>query len=328
MRIVVIGAGAVGSYVAGKLAQAKADVTLVARGAALEAIGSNGIRIEGEESFSVSLPVVSPDHTIEPADIVIGCVKAYAIPEAAPLVARLLKPDGAWICGQNGIPWWFADGAEAASPRLVLDSVDPGRRIATAVPRGQTIGAVMYVRSMTKAPGVTEYAGGRGFIIGELGGAVSDRTAAAAATLKGAGIGCEVTGDIRSAVWGKLFGNISLNPLSAVTGCTVGRMLAEPRLAAFLLATIEEGQRVAVAAGSVPDMTPAQRLAAMERLLGFRTSMLQDAEAGRTLELDAILAAPVEIARKLGIAVPGLELLLALTSAFAEARGLLPAKRT
>lgn len=322
MRIIVVGAGAVGCYIAAKLARAKLDVLLVARGEALEAVRAHGVTVEGAETFSTPVPVAATAETPAPADIVIGCVKAHAIADAAPLIARLLKPEGAWICGQNGVPWWFADGPETTRARLVLDSADPGGRIAAAVPKSQTIGAVMYLRSTVKAPGTIDFGGGRGLIIGEIDGTRSDRANAAADVLNVAGVACQVTNDIRSTVWGKLLGNVSLNPLTALTGLTVDRLLAEPRLAAFLLATVEEAHRVATAAGAVLDVTPSQRVATMEQLKGFRTSMLQDADAGRMLELDAILAAPVEIARRLGIPVPGLELLLALTTAFAETRGL------
>lgn len=321
MGIVVLGAGAVGCFIAGKLAHAGADVTLVARGAALEVIGNRGITVVGAESFKAQVRVL-PAEAAEPAELVIGCLKAHSIPEAAPAIARLLKPHGMWVCVQNGIPWWFCSGLDGPLRDFAPDSVDPGGGIADAIPLERTGGAIMYVRSAAKAPGVIEYSGGKGLIVGEINGGISTRTRALADLLGSAGIGCATTDDIRSAVWNKLFGNISLNPLTAITGLTVDRLLAEPRLATFLLATIEEAQRIAVAAGAVPDMEPTARVDMMTPLKGFRTSMLQDASAGRALELDAILTAPVEMARRLGVLVPGLELLLALTSAFAETRGL------
>jgi 2-dehydropantoate 2-reductase len=323
MSIIVLGAGAVGCYVAAKLARAGADVVLIARGPALEAIASGGIAVVGEESFRTEVRTTAIE-AAEPAELLIGCLKAHSIPAAAPEIARLLKPHGMWVPIQNGIPWWFCAGTEGPLAGLALDSIDPERAISTRVPLERVAGAVMYVRSEIEAPGTIRYGGGKGIIVGEPGGGISTRVRALADLLNSAGLACSTTDAIRSAVWNKLFGNISLNPLTTITGTTVDRLLAEPRLVAFLVATIEEAQRVATAAGAVPEVEPAARVEMMMPMKGFRTSMLQDADAGRPLELDAILKAPVEIARRLGVLAPGLELLLALTTAIAESRGLRP----
>ncbi|MGE5510869.1 MAG: ketopantoate reductase family protein [Bacteroidota bacterium] len=326
MSIIVLGAGAVGCFIAGKLARAGVDVTVVARGPALAAIADRGITVSGEQDFQTDVRSMTADNT-EPAEVVISCIKAHSIPDAARTVARLLKPHGMWVCVQNGIPWWYTHGLTGPLQGVTLESVDPGGGIAAAVPHERTAGAVVYARCETTSPGEIVYKGGKGLILGEINGPVSSRVRAFADLLQSAGLNCATTDDIRSAVWSKLFGNVSMNPLTAITGLTMGNLVAEPRLAAFAVATIEEAQQVAIAAGSKPDMTPEARVKAMALLTDFRTSMLQDASAGRLLELDAILAAPVEIARRLRVPVPGLELLLAMTSAFAETRGLRPAQR-
>lgn len=324
MRIVIIGAGAIGCYLAAKLTAAGADCVLVARGGAQDAIAAGGIAISGSEQLTARPRLAAGIEEAGPADLVISAVKAFALGDIAPAIAAILKPGGAWLVGINGLPWWYGEGLAGPLAGLHLETLDPGRRIAAAIGPGRTLGAVLYLRSETIEPGVIRFSGGRGLMIGEPSGASTPRLAQAVAALNGAGIATSATTDIRSAVWNKLFGNVALNPLTAMTGLTVDRLLTEPALRAFLAEVMAEAQAIAVAAGATIEMDVAARIAFMAPLIGFRTSMLQDADAGRPLELAAILGAVVELADRLGQPAPKARLLHALAGSFARHRGLVP----
>jgi 2-dehydropantoate 2-reductase len=322
MRIGILGAGAIGRYLAARLEAAGADATLVARGAQLEAIQTRGIRIIGHQALEVRPRVVSSAERAGACDLVIGCVKAYSLPGAVGGIAQMMGKQGRWLCIVNGIPWWYGAGATGALAGVGLASVDPGGRIAAAVPPSRVLGAVAYLRCAVPGPAIVEFTGGTGLVIGAAEGPLPAIAAEAARTLSVAGVPTRTTGDIRTAVWNKLFGNVALNPLSAVTGLTVDRLLAMPEHRAVLAAVGAETARLAEAVGCRPEGSVEDRLGAMETLGAFRTSMLQDADAGRPLELSAIIDAVVEIARRVGIPLPTTERLAAEARAFAQARGL------
>lgn len=315
MRISILGAGAIGCYIAAQLHASGAEVEVIARGATFDAIRRDGIRIEGEIAAEARVPVATIEAS-EPADILVTCLKAYAIPALSESIARLVKPDGLWICAVNGLPWWYGDHP--------LDSVDPGGGIRAKFPISRTAGCVAYLASEVVRPGVISFNSGKGLLVGMADGAVSSRLEEAARVLSGAGIATSITGDIRSAVWNKLFGNVGLNPLTALTGLTADRLLADQELTDLLVETITEAMTVAKAEGVVIESDAVRRVAFMARLGAFRTSMLQDADAGRPLELDAILGAMLEIATRRTIAVPASRRLYAITAAFARSRGMMP----
>lgn len=303
MRIAVIGAGAIGCYLAAKLAAAGEDVVVVARGATRDAIRRDGIRVSGHETVTArpaTIDVADIDRAM-PADLVLTCVKAYSSPDVAPLVAKLLGAAGAWIPVLNGLPWWYRSRSGEA-----LNTVDPGGGISRLVGRERVIGSVAYLRSETTGPGAILYTGGRGLVLGAVGGVPDGALRRAAEVLSRAGVPATITADIRSAVWSKLYGNISLNPLSAITGLTVSEMLADAGLRERLVRAVEETQAIAEAEGATVEMSAEARVSGMAVLGPFRTSMLQDRDAGRPMEIDAILAAPLEVARRHGIAAPEL----------------------
>jgi 2-dehydropantoate 2-reductase len=315
MRIAILGAGAIGCYFAARLGAAGTDVEVIARGETLEAIRRNGICIEGNAEITARPMAMALDEAA-PADLLVTCLKAYAIPPLAADIARLIKPGGLWLAAVNGLPWWYGDRP--------LEAVDPGGRLRAGLPLSKAAGCVAYLAAETLRPGVVAFIGGKGLILGAPDGRAAPLLDAAAQAFTAAGIDATVTGDIRSAVWNKLFGNVGLNPLTAMTGLTVDLFLADADLKALLLEITQEAMAVAVAEGAVLESTAAQRVAVMDRLGAFRTSMLQDAEAGRALELDAILAALIEVADRRAIAVPACRRTWALVRAFATSRGLLP----
>ncbi len=325
MRIAIVGAGAVGGYLAAKLAAAGARVELVARGPQLEAVRASGLRVIGADNLTARLPAVERIADLAPCDLLITAVKAYAIPAIAPAIARALgSSGGAWLCAVNGLPWWYGEGIDGPLADIALAAVDPGGAIRAAVPAGRTLGCVVYMRSEVTEPGVVHFSGAKGLILGEPAGPVSPRAEAAVAAFRTAGLTASATPDIRTAVWNKVFGNVALNPLSALTGLTADRLLADPGHRTTIADVVGEAQALAHRLGCPPDMEVAPRLEVMASLGPFRTSTLQDAEAGRPLEHEAIIGAVVEIARRVGHPVPATERVYGDISQYARSRGLVP----
>lgn len=316
MRISILGAGAIGGYFAARLAASGADVRVIARGETLEAFRRNGIRIEGKADI-IARPTALSIEEAQSADLLITCVKAYALPQLSPSIARLVKSGGLWLSAVNGLPWWYGDQP--------LEAVDPGGQIRASFPIEQAASCVAYLAAEVLRPGVIALSGGKGLILGMPGGRSSPLLEEAARLFTAAGIESSVSGDIRSAIWNKLFGNVCLNPLTAMTGLTADKMLADPDLKALLIEITAEAMAVATAEGAVPEAAAPERVAMMSRLGAFRTSMLQDADAGRPIELDAILGAMIEVAGRRGIAVPASRRAYALVRGFASSRGLIPA---
>ncbi len=315
MRISILGAGAIGCYLAARLHASGADVQVIARGATLDAIRRDGIRIEGQESLEARVPATTVDEA-QLVDVLISCVKAYAIPALSDQLPKLVTSDGLWLCAVNGLPWWYGDQP--------LETVDPGGRIRARFPLERAAGCVAYLASAVVSPGVISFSTGKGMIAGMADGGSSPDLVEAAGVLSAAGIATAVTGDIRSAVWNKLFGNVGLNPLSALTGLGADQLLADSELKALLVETITEAMAVANGEGIAVESDAARRVAFMARLGPFRTSMLQDADAARPLELDAILGSVLEVAARRNIEVPASRRLYDRVSAFARSRGLMP----
>ena len=324
MRVAIVGAGAIGCYFAAKLAAAGTEVVVLARGPTLEAIRRSGIAVQGKDNVIAQVRAIGSPEEAQPADLVISCVKAYSIPALAPAIAQMLAPEGAWLCAVNGLPWWYAQDLAGPLSGLSLSSVDPSGSISATIGPGRTLGCVVYLASEATSPGVIRFGGGRGLVVGEPGAQMTRRLERACSLLREAGITTRETVDIRSAVWNKLFGNVSLNPLSALTGLTVEGLLADTVLKAFLTDVVGEVQGLAAKAGCPPETSAEARVMQMAALGPFRSSMLQDAEAGRPLEHEAIIGAVVELAQKLAVPLPRTELLWALIRSFAESRGLDP----
>jgi 2-dehydropantoate 2-reductase len=315
MRISILGAGAIGCYLAARLHASGADVEVIARGDTLDAIRRNGIRIEGQGVVEARVRVTTIE-AAAPADVLITCVKAYAISALSGDIERLVKPDGLWLCTVNGVPWWYGEPP--------LDTVDPGGLIRAKFPIERTAGCVAYLASSVVKPGVVSFNSGKGMIVGMANGSVAPRLEEVARVLTASAVETSVTSDIRSAVWNKLFGNVALNPLTALTGLTTDKLLADPELKALLAEIITEAMVVARLEGVEIESDAARRVAVMGRLGAFRTSMLQDADAGRSLELDGILGAVLELADRRNIDAPASRRLYAITAAYARSRGMMP----
>jgi 2-dehydropantoate 2-reductase len=242
-------------------------------------------------------------------------VKAPALPEAVHAAGRLIGTDTLIVPMLNGVPWWFT--------REPLTSVDPGGRIAAALPIDQVIGCVVHVACRRTGPGAVEVAHADKLILGEPAGGESERVAALCQLFESAGIRSEQSADVRRAIWYKLWGNATINPLSALTRATADRLLAEPVLRAFMAEAMDELAEVGAAVGCAIQESAEERMAVTARLGVFKPSMLQDVEAGRPIELEALVGAPIEIARRSGIATPSLDRIYAMTRLMGENLGLL-----
>ena len=306
MRIAVAGAGAIGTWLGAALARAGHDVTLLARGAHLEAMRAGGVRVRGAEAYEVRVGLDADG----PVDAVFVTVKAHD--QAGLDLGGLLGPDTVVVAAQNGIPWWYfhAFGGELDGRRV--EAVDPGGAVSAAIAPARALGLVVYMGAQITAPGTVNVRPEAGLVIGEPSGDDSRRLLAVAGALEDAGFPVRRTADIRTELWTKLMGNAAFNPISMLTGAGLGTMARHPGTRAMVAAAMREAVAIAAALGSQITISIPDRLAITERLGEHKTSMLQDLEAGKRVELDAILAAPVELARLTNTPAPTLEALLAL----------------
>lgn len=325
MKICIVGAGAVGGLIGAKLAASgAAEVCALARGATLHALRTHGWRLR-EAGAMVTSPAIAASDPAElgPQDAVIVAVKGPALVDVAPRIAPLLGPATLVVPAMNGVPWWFAKGVASAGD-APLESVDPGGAIDRAIEFGRVVGCVVHLNAATAEPGLVVHNMGRGLIVGEPRGGVSERVGALAAPLAKAGFEVTVSRDIRRDIWYKLWGNMTTNPVSAMTGATGDRILADPLVMAFCHAAMREAAAIGAKLGCPTAETPEDRSKITARLGAFRTSMLQDAEAGRPLELDAIVGVVHELGRRVGVATPSVDALFGLARLFGRVHGLYP----
>lgn len=316
MKIGIIGAGAIGGWVAARLAIAGHRISILARGETLAALG-NGLSVT-EDGTPQSVSVLASDDAsaLGPQQLLIIAVKAPALATAAELARPMIDAATVIVPMLNGVPWWFLDSGP-------LESVDPGGRVAAALPFGQLIGCVVHAACRRTAPNAIEVVHADRLMIGEPRGGPSERAARLFALFEHAGLKPDLTHHVRRAIWYKLWGNMTMNPLSALTLSTADRMLGNADLKPFILACMGEAAAIGAAIGCPIEESGEDRMAVTARLGAFKTSMLQDVEAGRAIELEALVGAPREIARHHGIATPNIDALYAMTRLMAENRGLL-----
>ena len=326
LKVCVVGAGAIGGFLGTRLAAAgEASVAALARGATLAALRDHGWRLEkGATRLQAPAATVSDDpRDLGPQDLIIITVKGQALPALAPSLAPLIASDTLVLSAMNGVPWWFSDGIAALGTRP-LESVDPGGGIAAAIAGRQVIGCVVHASAATAAPGITLHRMGRGLIIGEPAGGSSARVQALGALLTRAGFEVTCSRRIRYDIWYKLWGNMTMNPVSALTGATMDRVLDDALVRAFCSAAMAEAAAIGARIGCEVRESPDDRHAVTRKLGAFKTSMLQDVEALRPLELDALVGAVREIGERVGVATPNCDALFGLTRLFGRVRGLYP----
>jgi 2-dehydropantoate 2-reductase len=307
MNICVVGAGAIGGWVAARLALAGERVMALTSLGPLEQIELTG----GGETSTAQLTSF-----LEPSDLLVVAVKATSLAAAAESARPLIGPDTMIVPMLNGVPWWFVEGVN-------LRSVDPDGAIAAALPFEQIVGCVVHAscRRMGRGRVVVNHADK--LLIGEPDGETSERSARLFGILDRAGLRPDLTGNVRRAIWYKLWGNATINPMSALTRASCDRILADPECRLWMIEGMAELAAIGAAAGCPISESGEDRMAVTARLGAFRTSMLQDVEAGRPIELEALLGAPREIARMHGIGTPALDRLYSVTRLMAESLGLI-----
>jgi 2-dehydropantoate 2-reductase len=326
MKVCIYGAGAIGGFLGARLGARGHSVAAVARGETLAALRRDGMRLamkDGEVRTGVT--AAEDPSALGPQDLVVVAVKAPAMGAVAQRIAPLLGPDTVVLTAMNGVPWWFFAGMPGPCANLPLATLDPGGAIAAAVPIRHVVGCVVHASCMTPAPGLVKHVMGQGLIVGEPAGGATARVTALADALGDAGFEARVSERIQQDIWYKLWGNMTMNPVSAFTGATVDRILDDALANGFCQAVMREAKAIGAAFGCPIDQTVEDRNAITRKLGAFKTSMLQDVEAGKPMEIDALLTVVREIARHVGLAAPNLDALLGLTRVFARVRGLYPA---
>lgn len=305
MKIAIVGAGAIGAFLGAKLALSGVDVYLIARGPHLREMQANGVRVRSPEGDFEAHPTATGDYeSIGPVDYVFLTVKAHSLTAIAPNLAPLLGPETAVVSAQNGIPWWYFQSHGGPFDGQSIESVDPGGVIAKAIDPSRIIGCVVYPSTVIVEPGVIEHIEGNRFSIGELDGTSSDRCKRLAAALIGSGLRAPVRGHIRHDMWVKLLGNVVFNPMSALTGATLVEMVTHPETNALVRAVMEEADAVAEGLGVRLSLTIDQRMEGAKKVGAHKTSMLQDLEAGRPMELESVVGVVIELGEKLGLPMP------------------------
>lgn len=295
MKYLIAGAGAIGAYLGARMARTGLDVTLFARGPHLEAMQSHGVKVQSvEESFEVRPRAVGSLEEAGPADVVFLCAKAHSLPELAPQLKSVLSADTIVVSTQNGIPWWYFEGGTVPSAGMHLERIDPGGVISKAIRPGRVVGSVVYLSTEIYSPGVIRHIAGNHITLGEPDGSPSERSRRIAETLATTGLRCQISTHIRQEIWVKLLGNASFNPLSALTRATVREMLRDPEVSKLIRNLMQEVEFVARRLGVELPVSIEQRLAAAEKVGDHKTSMFQDLEAGRPLELEALVGAVIE----------------------------------
>ena len=321
--ICIYGAGAIGGWIGARLAAQGAAVSLVARGATLTALQQQGLRLrEGASERTYSVRAVAEPAELGVQDLVVLAVKAPALAEVARHIGPLLGPDTVVLTAMNGVPWWFFQGFGGALAGTRLMTVDPTGAIAAALPAAQVIGAVVHASCALDAPGVVRHHFGRGLILGEPSGAASPRLQALAALLSAAGFEASVSAQIQRDIWYKLWGNMTVNPISALTGATTDLILDDPLVRDFISGVMLEAREIGARLGIPISQQPEDRHAVTRKLGAFKTSMLQDVEAGKPVELDALVGVVRELGQLTGVATPLTDALLGLARVQARVRGL------
>jgi 2-dehydropantoate 2-reductase len=321
VRIAIAGAGAIGGYIGARLARAGADVVLFARGPHLRAMQERGLRVVGqEETFEVKPQAVAELSAIGRADVVILGVKAHGLAALAPQLPQLFGPDTMVVSTQNGIPWWYFQNHPGDLNGVHLEAVDPSGVIAKSIEAERVIGSLAYFATDIAEPGVIHHTEGNRLTLGEPSGTRTERVKALAEVLMASGLRVPVTTRLRQEIWVKLLGNVAFNPISALTGGTLEELVRHPELSRAVREIMAETTAVAGRLGVEIPISIEQRMAGAEKVGAHKTSMLQDLEAGRPLELDAIAGAVVELGDRLGVPMPATRAVYACAKMLDEKR--------
>ena len=326
MKICIVGVGAIGGWMGVLLGQA-ADVELsaIARGATLQMLQLHGLQLtDASGTRQVQVHAQADPARLGPQDLVIIAVKAPALAGVVDNIAPLLGPDTLVMPAMNGVPWWFLQGRTDAWAGHALRSVDPSGVIARAVPPQLVMGCVVHASCALLAPGHVKHHFGQGLIVGEPDGSTTPRVQALVERLGQAGFNATLSTHIQKDIWFKLWGNMTVNPLSAMTGATTDLLLDDPLVREFMSSVMQEAKAIGARLGIAIDQEPDDRHAVTRKLGAFKSSMLQDAEAGRSVELDALVGAVLELGELTGVATPFARALMGLSRVHSQVHGLYP----
>jgi 2-dehydropantoate 2-reductase len=319
MRFLIAGAGAIGAYIGARMARAGFDVTLFARGPHLHAMQEHGVRVKSTEGDFVARPTIASSlEEVGPVDVVFLGVKAHGLPQLAPQLKPALGPETTVVSTQNGIPWWYFQGFGGEWEGMRLERVDPGGVISSAIGAHRVVGSIVYFATEITAPGVIQHNAGDRITLGEPDGARSDRCRRIAETLIASGLRCPVTAHIRQEIWVKILGNASLNPVSALTRATLGEMLRDPEVRSLIRNIMQEVEAVSRKLGMELPVSVDQRIAGAEKVGEHKTSMMQDLEAGRPIELEPLVGAVVELGERVGLPMSCTRTIYSCTKLLAE----------
>jgi len=302
MKFLIAGAGAIGAYIGARLARAGFEVTLFARGPHLRAMQENGIQIKSAEGDFAARPrIIGALAEAGTFDVVFLGVKAHALTQLAPQLKPVLGPNTTVVSTQNGIPWWYFQGFGGEWDGLRLERVDPGGVISAAITARSVVGSIVYFATEISSPGVIQHIEGNRISMGEPDGTRSDRIRQIAEALIASGLRCPVTTRIRHEIWVKVLGNASFNPVSALTHATLAQMARDPGVSSVIRSIMQEVEAVSQKLGMELPVSIDQRIAGAEKVGEHKTSMLQDLEAGRPMELEALVGAVVELGERMGL---------------------------
>ena len=325
-NVCIVGAGAIGGWLGAGLARAGCSVSFLARGETLKALQTQGLNLQSgttEETYAVH----ASNHAAELAergtqDLVIIAVKAPALREVAQQITPLLSKDTVVLTAMNGVPWWFLQGFGGSYANHALRSIDATGDIAATIPADRIIGGVVHASCSVTSPGVIRHAFGNKMIVGEPSGLVTPRVTALSALLEKAGFEAPIAAQIQRDIWFKLWGNMTMNPVSAITGATTAQVLDDDLVRGFCSHVMLEAKEIGARLGIPLDQQPEDRHAVTRKLGSFKTSMLQDVEAGKAVELDALVGAVKELGQLTEVSAPYTDALLGLARLHARVRGL------
>jgi 2-dehydropantoate 2-reductase len=305
MKFLIAGAGAIGAYVGALMARAGLDITLFARGPHLRAMQDRGVRVLSPDGAFEARPKVSGNlEEVGPVDVVLLTVKAHGLPQLVPHLRPVLGPETAVVSTQNGVPWWFFQGWGGAYENTHLERIDPGGTIAAALEARRVVGSLVYFATEIAEPGVVRHDEGNRISLGEPDGSRSERCRRIAEALIAAGLRCPITTRIRHEIWVKLLGNVAFNPVSALTGASLAAMVRDPEVSQLVRNIMREVETLGSHLGLELPVSIEQRMAGAEKVGEHKTSMLQDLEAGRPMELEAIVGAVTELGERFHIPMP------------------------
>lgn len=324
MRVCIVGAGAIGGWFAAHLGHrlgSELQLSALARGATLQALRAQGLRMDSMgERITLALNASDDPQALGPQDLIVLAVKSPSLAGVVPAVKALLGPQTKVLVAMNGVPWWFFDGLGGPLNGLHLDAVDPGGAIAAALPSSQLIGCVVHASCNSPEPGLVRHVMGMGLIIGDPAGGAPEHITQLAQLLTRAGFNATVSERIQKDVWYKLWGNMTMNPISALTGATCDRILDDELVRGFVSAVMREASLIGERIGCPVQQTAEERHQVTRKLGAFKTSMLQDLEAGRPLELAALVGAVREIGQHLQLPTPYTDAMLGLTRLMVQTR--------